>query len=96
MLRLQLKRRVTRLAPTATGLPFLGWSVYVGALRIRRGSLRRLRHRVRHAAWEARTGRRSVRSFEESVRAVCAHLASGSTLALRRKWCAQIRAPPAE
>lgn len=97
-LRLSLKERDTRLAPSALGVPFLGWSVYPGLLRIRRRNLRRLEQRVRRSAWELRTGRRDRSSFEASIRAVWNHLAAGNTLTLRRRWAwsrpEDARAPP--
>jgi len=85
-LRLGLKQRATILAPSSQGLPFLGWRVHPGVLRVRRESLRHLRRRVRHRRWELRTGRIDSERWIATLRAVSAHLAQGDTLALRRSW----------
>jgi len=85
-LRLELKQRATILAPSSQGLPFLGWRVHPGVLRVRRESLRHLRRRVRHRRWELRTGRIDSERWIATLRAVSAHLAQGDTLALRRSW----------
>lgn len=85
-LRLELKQRATILAPSSQGLPFLGWRVHAGVLRVRRESLRHLRRRVRQKCWELRTGRIDGESWIATLRAVSAHLAQGDTLALRRSW----------
>ncbi len=73
-LQLRLKERVTRLAPTRTGLPYLGWQVYANTLRLRPQNLRRARARLRSGAGS------------ESHRSVLAHMAHGNTYQLRRSW----------
>ncbi len=87
---LELKERATILAPTSQGLPFLGWRVHAGALRIRRESLRHLRRRVRRRRFEWRYGRIDEARWLATLRAVATHLAQGDTLVLRRQWLATI------
>lgn len=99
-LRLALKERATILAPCAQGLPFLGWRIYPKLTRPRPENLRRIRARMRHRAWELRTGRIGDECFVASMRAVCEHLRHGDTLSLRRRlfegWSehADARSPP--
>ena len=83
-LHLRLKERATLLAPAHQGLPFLGWRVYRGTVRLRPANLRRTRSRLRHRFWEYRTGRIGEDRFVASMRSVTEHLRHGSTLALRR------------
>ena len=83
-LRLSLKQRATKLAPTSEGLPFLGWRVYRGTTRLRPENLKRIRGRVRHRLWEYRSGRIDETALGASLRAVHEHLRHGSTLSLRR------------
>ena len=85
-LRLALKTRATILAPVREGLPFLGWRLYPGTMRVRPQNLQRLRRRVRHRAWEHRTGRIDDSVLEAALRSAFTHLAVGDTLALRRGW----------
>ncbi len=85
-LRLALKIRATILAPVREGLPFLGWRLYPGTMHIRAQNLQRLRRRLRHRAWEQRTGRIEGSVYSAALRSAFTHLAHGDTLDLRRGW----------
>lgn len=85
-LRLALKSRATILAPLSEGLPFLGWRLHPGTQRIRPKNLRRMRRRLKHRAWERRTGRIEDVVFVAALRSAAVHLAHGDTLDLRRGW----------
>lgn len=85
-LKLALKSRATILAPVRDGLPFLGWKLHRGTLRIRPQNLRRLRRRLRHRAWERRSGRIAESVFVAALRSALTHLAHGDTHGLRRSW----------
>lgn len=89
-LRLELKERVTVLAPIRQGLPWLGWRIHRGTVRLRPENLRRLRRRLRHRLWEARTGRIGEECLQASIRSVMDHLRHGSTLHLRRRWIEEL------
>ena len=84
-LQLALKARATVLAPSTQGMPFLGWRVYRGMLRLRPSNRRRMRARVRHRLWEYRTRRIDEEHLCASLRSVCEHLRHGNTLSLRRR-----------
>jgi hypothetical protein len=86
---LRLKARATILAPSTQGLPFLGWQVYRGTVRLRPENLRRTRARLRHRGWQHRAGLIDERALADCTRSVIAHLRAGSTLALRRAWFAR-------
>lgn len=85
---LQLKARATILAPCAQGLPFLGWRVYRGLLRLRPENLRRTRARVRQRERQHARGLLDEERLAGCVRSVVAHLRAGNTSALRRSWFA--------
>ncbi len=101
-MRLELKPQATILAPTREGLPFLGWRVHCGVVRIRPENLRRLRSRIRHRCREHRTGLIGDDELLASLRSTCEHLRHGNTLSLRRRlfagWAgftpALARSPP--
>lgn len=91
-LRLELKERATIHAPASQGLPFLGWRIYRGTTRLRPANLRRMRARLRHRAWEHRSGRIGEERFHAAVRSAMEHLRHGNTLSLRRGWIEDLRA----
>lgn len=86
VLDLRLKQRVTMLAPARAGLPFLGWSVHRGTLRLRpqnrKRTLRRLHQRIR----QHRVGLFDEERLADSLRSINEHLRQGNTLSLRRGW----------
>jgi len=51
-LHLTLKHRATLLAPARVGLPFLGFRIQRGTVRVRPESLRRMRRRIRRRQFE--------------------------------------------
>ena len=85
VLGLRLKQRVTRLAPAHCGVPFLGFQIYRGVLRVRPENLKRVRARLRWRAWQHENGLLAEERYRDSVRSVAAHLAHAGTLALRRR-----------
>jgi retron-type reverse transcriptase len=91
-LRLRLKERATILAPVRAGLPFLGFRVYRGLLRLRPQNLRRTRARLRQRARQLAAGTIDERQYASSAAAVVAHLRHGNTLRLRRTLFAKIAA----
>jgi hypothetical protein len=85
---LRIKERATILAPARQGLPFLGWRLYRGTVRLRPENLRRTRARLARRAWEHRTGRIDDARLAASVASVMEHL--GRSVGLRRRLCAGI------
>jgi RNA-directed DNA polymerase len=84
------KDRATMLAPASEGLPFLGWMVHRGTLRVRHGNLRRYRWRLRQRRWEMATGRRSLASYRAGVASIFELLGAGQTLGLRRRLAEEV------
>jgi hypothetical protein len=83
---LRAKPKAALLAPTAQGLPFLGWLVFRGTTRVRPANLRRYRWRLRQRRWEVARGLRSEESYRQGAASIHELLRHGSTLALRRSW----------
>lgn len=83
---LELKPTATILAPARSGLPFLGFRIYRGTIRLRPGNLRRTRARLRHRQWQFDQGLLNETRLADCTRSVTAHLTHGDTLGLRRAW----------
>ena len=83
-LQLQLKENATLLAPVGEGIPFLGFRIYPGVIRLNRRTLRRFRRQVRGREKAYRTGRLSVEDLSVSVASLFAHVSHANTLQLRR------------
>jgi retron-type reverse transcriptase len=90
-LSLALKDEVTMLAPVTEGLPFLGWRIFRGTVRLRPENLRRYFWRLRFARWQFETGRRTGESYRRSAASVFELLRQGNTLNLRRSFCERHR-----
>ena len=86
-LQLALKTRATMLAPTTVGLPFLGWLLFQGTVRLRPANLRRSLWRLRLRRWELKRGLRDETSYRQGVASVFALLSHGNTTRLRRRLC---------
>ncbi|MBI4614506.1 MAG: group II intron reverse transcriptase domain-containing protein [Planctomycetes bacterium] len=85
-LRLRLKEKATILAPAWQGLPFLGFRLYRGLVRVRPENARRSRARIAHREGQFRRGEIDETQLAGAVRSVVAHLDHGTTRALRRRW----------
>jgi hypothetical protein len=83
-LRLQLKEKAILLAPVAEGIPFLGFRIYPGVLRLNQRTLRRFRWQVRGREKAYRAGRLSLDDLTPAVASLFAHVAHADTLQLRR------------
>jgi len=86
---LALKQRATILAPVAQGIPFLGWQIHPGAMRLRPENARRARRRLKHRRHELRAGLRSAASYRDAVRSVLAHARQGAPAGWLRRTAAE-------
>lgn len=84
-LRLELKETATRLAPATEGIPFLGFRVYPGVLRLNPRTLRRFRRRWRGRERAYRAGRLGGDDLARTVASLFAHVAHADTWRLRRR-----------
>lgn len=83
-LRLALKEKVTVLAPCTEGLPFLGFRIYPGLIRIKRQNKKRLIRKLRKREEEYNKGSISEEKYEQSLRSITEHLKIADTYRLRR------------
>jgi hypothetical protein len=83
-LKLKLKMRATWIAPVEDGLPFLGFRVFPGTVRLGRAARLRFARRLRRKERAFRAGRLSEEALAREANALVAHVAGASTLAFRR------------
>lgn len=84
-LRLELKDQATRIAPVTEGIPFLGFRIYPGVIRLNPRTLRRFRRQLRGRERAWRAGRLEVEDLTNSVASLYAHVAHADTRRLRRR-----------
>lgn len=82
---LQLKTSALLLAPVTQGVPYLGFRIWPGLLRVDKRSLRRLRRRLRSVENAYSNNRMDIDRLGNSVASMFAHVANADTLHLRRK-----------
>jgi len=84
-LRLRLKEEGTRLAPVSEGIPFLGFRIYPGVIRLSRRTLRRFHSQVREHERRFVAGEIDLAALTDSVASLYAHVSHADTLPLRRR-----------
>lgn len=83
-LKLALKKKATVLAPCTEGLPFLGFRIYPGLIRIKYQNKKRLLRKLRSSVEEYREGTIPEEKYEQSLRSITEHLKIADTYQLRR------------
>ena len=81
-LKLKLKARATRVAPVREGIPWLGFRIYPGLVRLDRRGRRRFGRKIAASASRATQDEEAEVSRSASL---CGHLMAGHTRALRRE-----------
>ena len=84
-LALELKERATLLAPVTEGLPFLGFRIYPGLIRLNGRGLRRFRRRLHARESTYRKGGIELADLAGSAASLFAHASHADTLTLRRR-----------
>ena len=82
-LSLELKERIVRISPVSEGLPFLGYRVFRGLIRLQRARLVRFRRKVVKLERRYIKGKIKQEDLTNSVRSVVAHISHGNTKNLR-------------
>ena len=85
-LHLRLKESVSFVAPARRGIPFLGFAVFPGAVRLQGTRKRRTLARIRLVERRRREGLTSEEDMARCVTASLAHVQHADTLGLRRGW----------
>lgn len=82
-LHLELKERVTTLAPVSEGVGFLGFRVYRGVIRIQRRNLNRMRRKVRLLERLYNQGVIPQQRLADSVRSMISHISHADSKEVR-------------
>lgn len=84
-LELNLKEKVTHIAPVTEGIPFLGFRLYPNLIRLQRSSLTRFRRNKTLKEKLYKKGRISEVELLRSMNSMIGHISNGNTMQLRRK-----------
>ena len=83
-LKLRIKEAVTRVAPVAGGIPFLGLRVYPGMVRLDSGSATRLARSIRKVEALHRSGTISSQECAQRLTSLTAHAGHASSRSFLR------------
>jgi retron-type reverse transcriptase len=84
-LKLQLKEKVTRIAPVTEGVPFLGFRIFSNLIRLQRPNLIRLRRKLKSKENLYQRGQITETELASSVRSMVAHIAHANSTLMRRR-----------
>lgn len=84
ILKLELKKSVTQIAPVSEGIPFLGFRVFPQIIRIKRENLSRMKNKIRKKENQFKKGHLSERDLINSVGSIVAHVSHVNSLSIRR------------
>src|SRR5690606_13493348 len=88
-LRLSLKDKATIVAPVANGVPYLGFRIFPGSIRIQRANLVRLRRKIATRERDFARGKITEEELLRSMNSMIAHASHGNVKALMRKEVAR-------
>lgn len=84
-LKLELKEKVTTIAPVTEGVPFLGFRIFPGIIRIKRENLVRMRKKIKRKEELYLKGIVPETALIQSVSSMVAHVSHVNSLGTRRK-----------
>ena len=84
ILKIELKEKVTQIAPVSEGIPFLGFRVFPQIIRIKRENLFRMRNKIKTKEAQFKKGHISERDLINSVGSIVAHVDHVNSLSIRR------------
>ena len=87
-LKLELKDNKCYVAPVSQGIPFLGFRIFPGTIRLARASLVRCRRKLKSREQAFADGSLSEEKLLQSAGSLFAHISYGDTRSLRRTWFA--------
>lgn len=85
VLKLKLKDKATTIAPVSEGVPFLGFRIFRGLIRIKRENLVRMRKKVHQKEQLYLEGKITERSLIQSVNSIVGHVAHVNSRSARRR-----------
>ena len=84
-LKLSLKDKATMLAPVSEGVPFLGFRVYPGLIRLKRENLVRIRQSIRRKEEDYANGKITQKGLILSVNSIVGHVTHVDSMQERRR-----------
>ncbi len=81
---LRLKTSATQMAPVSEGIPFLGFRIFPGLIRVHGKSLRRYQKRLRHLEAACINGKISMEELTPSIQSMIAHMRHANTQRMRQ------------
>ncbi len=81
---LRLKASATQVAPVSEGIPFLGFRIFSGMIRVQRKSLRRFQKRLRYMESAFVNGEISMEELSASIQSMIAHMSHANTQRMRQ------------
>jgi retron-type reverse transcriptase len=84
-LHLALKEQATRIAPVSEGIPFLGFHIYPGNIRLNQRTRRRFRRQVLEIERAYQAGRIDLRELSDRSASLFAHVGHADSYRLRRQ-----------
>lgn len=85
ILKVELKEKVTLIAPVTLGVPFLGFRIFPNLIRMQRPNLIRYRRKLKAKEAMFKMGNIEQAKFVASVNSMLAHISQANTMKLRRK-----------
>lgn len=85
ILAVELKEKVTQVAPVTEGILFLGFRVFPQLVRLQRSNLSRLRRSIRHCEAQFKAGRLSEQELIARVGSLVAHVEHVNSLSARKR-----------
>ncbi|MEI7972935.1 MAG: reverse transcriptase domain-containing protein [Bdellovibrio sp.] len=85
VLGLKIKEKVTVIAPVSEGVPFLGFRIFPGLIRIKRENLVRFRQKIRKKEEMYLAGKLSEKSLVQSVNSMIGHISHVNSAQERRR-----------
>ena len=90
-LKLELKEKACFVAPVNEGIPFLGFRIFPGVVRLKRSGLLRFMRKIRAKERLYNEGRISEGELVRSAESLTGHVVHGNTKAMRRKFFAGMK-----
>lgn len=85
-LRLEIREEVSFIAPVLQGIPFLGFRIFPGMVRLKRENLVRFRRKVKSLENAYLNGALEEERLADSVRSMIAHISHADTYRFRREF----------
>lgn len=84
-LELALKEKITRIAPVTEGVPFLGFRIFPGVIRLQRENLIRFRRKIKRKEVAYQAGKQDSDELLKSINSMIAHISHADVTRLLRR-----------